>query len=80
MIKEVWSLCHQSDIRGHKGLEGTFNKFLKGFFLLSARQKLSFLNGGCDTCLTKQSVPVRTGEQVPSLTGYVGEKLYVDLV
>ena len=24
-------------------------------------------------------MPVRTGEHVPSLTGYVGEKLYVDL-
>ena len=25
-------------------------------------------------------MPVRTGEHVPSLTGYEGEKLYVDLV
>ena len=33
------------------------------------------------TCLRKeQSMPVQTGEYVPSLTGYVGEKLYVDLV
>ena len=57
------------------------NKFLKGFFMLSARQKLRFLNGGCDTCLTKErSMLVRTGEHVPSLTGYVGEKLYIDLV
>ena len=49
--------------------------------MLSARQKLRFLNGGCDTCLTKeQSMPVRTGEHVPSLTVYVGEKLYIDLV
>ena len=46
MVKEVWSLCHQSDI---VGLEGTLNKFLKGFFLLSARQKLRFLYGGSDT-------------------------------
>ena len=54
---------------------------LKGFFLLSARQKIRFLNGGCDTFLTKeQRMPVRTREHVPSLTGYVGEKLYVDLV
>ena len=57
------------------------NKFLKGFFLLSARQKIHFLNGGCDTCLTKeQIIPVRTGVHVPSLAGYVGKKLYVDLV
>ena len=49
--------------------------------MLSARQKLRFLNGGCDTCLTKErSMLVRTGEHVPSLTGYVGEKLYIDLV
>ena len=33
----VWSLCHQSDLGGHRGLEGTLNKFLKGFFLLSGR-------------------------------------------
>ena len=25
-------------------------------------------------------MPVRTGEHVPLLTGYVGEKLYLDLV
>ena len=54
MVKEVWSLCHQSDLGGHRGLEGTLNKFLKGFFLLSAKQKLRFLNGRCDTCLTKE--------------------------
>ena len=28
MIKEVWSLCPQSDLGGHRGLEGTLNKFL----------------------------------------------------
>ena len=56
-------------------------KFLKGFFILSARQKIRFLNCRCDTCLTKErSMPVRAGEHIPSLTGYVGEKLYVDLV
>ena len=49
--------------------------------MLLARQKIGFLNGGCDTCLTKErSMPVRAGEHVPSLTGYVGEKLYIDLV
>ena len=80
-MKEVWSLCHQSDLGGHIGLEGTLNKFLKGFFMLSVRQKLRFLNGGCDTCIAKErSMPVRTGEHVSSLTGYVGEKLYLDLV
>ena len=66
MAKEVWSFCHQSDLGGHRGLEGTLNKFLKGFFLLSARQKIHFLNGGCDTCLTKeQSMPARTRVHVP---------------
>ena len=63
MVKEVWSLCHQSNLGGHRGLEGTLNTFLKGFFLLSSRQKIRFLNGGCDTCLTKErSMPTRTGE------------------
>ena len=71
----------QSDLGGHRGVEGTLNKFLKGFFMLSVRQKLMFLNGGCDTCLIKeQSMPVRTGEHVPSLTEYVREKLYIDLI
>ena len=81
MVTEVWSLWHQSHLGGHRGLEGTLDKFLKGFFLLSAKQKIRFWNSGCDTCLTKeQSMPVWTGEHVPSLTGYEGEKLYVDLV
>ena len=81
MVKEVWSLCQHSNLGGHRGLEGTLNKFLKGFFMSSVRQKLRFLNGGCNTCSTKeQSMPVRTGEHVPSLTGYVGEKLYINLV
>ena len=70
MVREVWSLCHQSDLGGHRGPEGTLNKLLKGFFKLSARQKLVFLNGG----------GARTGEHVPSLMGYIVEKLYVDLV
>ena len=61
MVTKVWSLCHQSDLGGHRGLEGTLNKFLKGY-----RQKIRFLNGGCDTCLTKErSMPVRTGVYVP---------------
>ena len=68
MVMEVWSLCHQSNLGGYRGLVGTLNKFLKGFFLLSARQKIRFLNSGCDTCLTKeQNMPVRTGEHVPLL-------------
>ena len=50
MVMEVWSLCHQRDLGGHRGLEGMINKFLKEFFLLSARQKICFLNGRCDTC------------------------------
>ena len=72
---------YQSNLGGHGSFEGMLNKFLKGFFLLSARQKIRFLNDGCDTFLTKeQSMPVKTGEHVPLLTRYVGEKLYIDLV
>ena len=49
--------------------------------MLSAKLKLRFLNGGCDTFIVKKrSMPVRIGEHVQSLTGYIGEKLYVDLV
>ena len=62
MVKKVWNLCHQSDLGGHRGLEGTLNKFLTGFFLLSTRQKLRFLNGECDTCLTKDRV-CRSGSE-----------------
>ena len=62
-------------------MDGVLNKFLEDFFLLAARHRIHFLNGECDTCLTKeQSMPVQTREHVSSLTGYVGEKLYVDLV
>ena len=42
IVTEVWSLCHQSDLGGHRGLERTLSKFLKGFFLLSARHKIIF--------------------------------------
>ena len=49
MVMEVWSLCHQSNLGGHRGLEGMLNKFLGGFFMLSARLKLRFLDGGCDS-------------------------------
>ena len=49
--------------------------------MLSVRPKLRFLNGGFDICIVKErSMPVRTGVHMPSLTGYVGEKLYIDLV
>ena len=44
-VKEVWSLCHQSDLGGYRGLGGSLNKFLNRFFMLSVRQKLRFLNG-----------------------------------
>ena len=48
--------------------------------MLSERQKLRFLNGRHDTCLTKKrSMQVRIGERIPSLTGYVKEKLDIDL-
>ena len=81
MIREVWSLCHQSDLGGHRGLDGTLNKFLRGFFMFSPRDKLRYLNDGCDVCIVKErSIPTRVGVHVPSLTGYVGEKLYIDLV
>ena len=36
MVTEVWSLCHQNDLGGHRGLEGILNKFLKGFFSSSS--------------------------------------------
>ena len=71
MIKEVWSLCHQSNLGGHRGLEGTLNKFLRGFFMFSARPKLRYLNEECDICIVKErSMPVRVREHVPSEKNY----------
>ena len=49
IVTKVWSLCHQTDLGGHRGLEGTLSKFINGFLLLSARQKIRFLNSRCDT-------------------------------
>ena len=37
MVREVWSLCHQSNTDGHRGVEGRLNKFLKGCFVLTTR-------------------------------------------
>ena len=85
MVREVWSLCHQSDLGGHRELEATLNKFLRGFFMLSARPKLRFLNGGCDTCMYSQGKEyasqdqgtcaildrIRRGKAVRELSGYV---------
>ena len=49
--------------------------------MFSPRSKLRYLNDGCDICIVKErSVPAWVGVHVPSLTGYVGEKLYIDLV
>ena len=81
MVSEVCCLCHQNDAGGHRGVEGTLNKLLKGFIALSTRQNIWFLNGGCDTCLTKErSIPLQTREHIPFLTVYMGEKLFIDLV
>ena len=49
IVAEEWSLCHQSDARGHPGVEGMLNKF----FLQSTGQKIHFLNDGCDISLTE---------------------------
>ena len=68
MVAEVWSLCQQSKTEAHRGVEGTLNKFLKGFFVLSARPKIRFLNGGCDTFLAKErSMPGRMGEHLQDM-------------
>ena len=49
--------------------------------MFSPRDKLQYLNDGCDVCIVKErSIPARVKVHVPSLTGYVGEKLYIDLV
>ena len=63
-------LCHKSDTGEHRRLKGVLSKLMKVFFILSARQKIHFLIGRCNTCLTKErSMPVRAREHVLSLTG-----------
>ena len=31
MVTEDWSLCHQSDLGGHRGLEGMLSMLLNGY-------------------------------------------------
>ena len=42
-VTAVWSLCHQSDLGGHRGLEGTLSKFLIGFFLIMSKTENTIL-------------------------------------
>ena len=62
-------------------MAGTLDKFLRKFFIMSARDKLRWLVEQCDVCLAKErSVKMKTSPHVPSVVGNVGEKLFIDLV
>ena len=49
--------------------------------MLSTGRKIQELIRNCVPCMAKtRSLPERKGEHVPSLTGYEGEKSFIDLV
>ena len=80
-LREVFELCHSNSLSGHRGINGTTAKFNRSFYMLSAGEKIQELIKSCVPCLAKiRSLPARRGEHVPSLTGYVGEKSFIDLV
>ena len=80
-VKEVFSICHESVSARHRGVAGTFDKFQRTFFVMSAHDKIRKLVERCDICLAKErSVKVKTGPHVLSVVGNVGEKIFIDLV
>ena len=45
MVEEGFRICHEHTLSGHRGIQGTLNKFLSSFFIVSAQQKIRDL--GC---------------------------------
>jgi len=80
-MKEGLNICHEHTLAGHRGIQGTLNKFLQSFFVFSAQRKIQELVSSCDTCLAKlKSLPGHKGVHVPRAVGSVGEKTFIDLV
>ena len=80
-MKEGFNICHEHTLAGHRGIQGTLNKFLQSFFVFSAQRKIQELVSSCDTCLAKlKSLPGHKGVHVPRTVGSVGEKTFIDLV
>ena len=80
-LQEAFELCHSNSLAGHRGINGTTTKFNRSFYMLSTGEKIQELIRNCVPCMAKiRSLPERRGEHVPSLTGYVGEKSFIDLV
>ena len=80
-LREAFQICHEGLAAGHRGVNGTLDKFQRTFFTLSARDKIRRLVERCDVCLTKErSIKNKMGPHVPSTVGNVGEKVFIDLV
>ena len=80
-LKETFQICHEGIMAGHRGVNGTLDKFQRTFFVVSARDKIRTLVNNCNVCLTKErSVKNKMGPHVPSTVGNVGEKVFIDLV
>ena len=53
-LREAFQICHEGLAAGHRGVNGTLDKFQRTFFTLSARDKIRRLVERCDVCLTKE--------------------------
>ena len=81
MVEEGFKICHEHTLSGHRGIQGTLNKFSSSFFIVSAPDKIRDLVASCDVCLAKiKSLPGHKGIHVPSIVGSVGEKTFIDIV
>ena len=65
MVREVWSLCHQSYLGGHRGLEGMWYLFNQGTKYASQdRRTCSILNGICwRETIHRSCIPVGYSER-----------------
>lgn len=80
-LREGFNLCHTHTLAGHRGITGTLDKFLKSFFVFSAKKKIQDMVTECDQCLAKiKSLPGHQGVHVNRCVGSVGEKTFIDLV
>ena len=77
----VFKWCHEHRTAGHFGMTATVYKVQQRFFWPGMRREIQQKVTECVKCIEKiRSVPSRGTQHVPGTTGYVGEKLNIDLV
>ena len=77
----VFRWSHEHRTAGHFGIAATVYKVQQRFFWPGMRRELQQKVAECVKCIEKiRSVPSRGTQHVPGTTGYVGEKLNIDLV